>query len=419
MSSAPTDFDFSEDEEDWGPEIDLPADDAADVPPAGPLDPDLFQSMARLVVGGAAEGGSIFLERLKTWEMRVQRLGPAVYREAPDESQGERLRYAAVGFAELGLGVAEIALRSAASASEAAYGLVANLARPISGSRVMRPVVRRYDSLAARGEETLERLIDTGRAAEQRSRALVRQAYDDGSTEVIQVAVGKLSDEPSVRDLVTAQGTSMAGVVVDALRNAGASADARAVRVFQRGSAASMPVPVVVIVPAAGGTGPLTFQSYPAGFVSRLVALVTDVAIVTVASVILGAVISLILNFFGLGAQQLQAGSQSQILHLIRNLTVALSALAVVLFVPLYFVTFWRLGGATPGKMLMGLRVVHGDDPNITPLRGILRYLGYFLSALPLFLGFFWVLGDSRRQGWHDKLAKTRVVHVSEISPNA
>ena len=32
------------------------------------------------------------------------------------------------------------------------------------------------------------------------------------------------------------------------------------------------------------------------------------------------------------------------------------------------------------------------------------------LSSLPLFLGFLWIVFDSRKQGWHDKLAGTVVV---------
>jgi uncharacterized RDD family membrane protein YckC len=38
------------------------------------------------------------------------------------------------------------------------------------------------------------------------------------------------------------------------------------------------------------------------------------------------------------------------------------------------------------------------------------RYLCYYLSSLLLGLGFIWVAFDSRKQGWHDKLAGTLVV---------
>jgi uncharacterized RDD family membrane protein YckC len=144
-------------------------------------------------------------------------------------------------------------------------------------------------------------------------------------------------------------------------------------------------------------------------------ALVIDIVIVTAGAVVLGLVISLITNFFGLGAEQLKAGSSGEILQVVRTLTVALSALAVLLFVPLYFIVLWTLAGATPGKRLLGLRIVHRGQATLSWPRALWRYIGYFLSALPLFLGYLWVLGDRQRQGWHDKLADTLVVYAWDV----
>ena len=42
--------------------------------------------------------------------------------------------------------------------------------------------------------------------------------------------------------------------------------------------------------------------------------------------------------------------------------------------------------------------------------QNIIRYLGYFISFLPLGLGFLWIAFDKRKQGWHDKLAGTVVI---------
>ena len=72
---------------------------------------------------------------------------------------------------------------------------------------------------------------------------------------------------------------------------------------------------------------------------------------------------------------------------------------------------FWSTFGATPGKMFMSLTIV--DDTTGRPAalgRCVLRWLGYLLSALPFGLGFLWAAIDSDKQGWHDKLAGTRVV---------
>jgi uncharacterized RDD family membrane protein YckC len=40
----------------------------------------------------------------------------------------------------------------------------------------------------------------------------------------------------------------------------------------------------------------------------------------------------------------------------------------------------------------------------------IIRYLGYYVSMIPLMLGILWVGFDARKQGWHDKMAGTVVV---------
>jgi len=49
-----------------------------------------------------------------------------------------------------------------------------------------------------------------------------------------------------------------------------------------------------------------------------------------------------------------------------------------------------------------------GGKPSTGQLIG--RYFGYYLSMIPLFLGFIWVAFDKRKQGWHDKLAGTVVI---------
>lgn len=77
----------------------------------------------------------------------------------------------------------------------------------------------------------------------------------------------------------------------------------------------------------------------------------------------------------------------------------------------LYFPYFWVHGGATPGMRVAGIRVVNDRDG--TPLAwgaALLRLVGYWVSGAVFYLGFIWILIDSRRRGWHDLLAGTCVV---------
>ena len=72
---------------------------------------------------------------------------------------------------------------------------------------------------------------------------------------------------------------------------------------------------------------------------------------------------------------------------------------------------FWEYKLATPGKMLISAQIVDaGTGGRPTVRQWIIRYVGYFVSGLPLGLGFLWVAFDPKKQGWHDKLANTIVV---------
>ncbi len=93
-------------------------------------------------------------------------------------------------------------------------------------------------------------------------------------------------------------------------------------------------------------------------------------------------------------------------------LTWVLPAVAVLLF--------WVYRQATPGKMAISARIVDaatGGPPSTRQLVG--RYFAYYVSLLPLALGFFWVAFDPRKQGWHDKLAGTLVVRPKKRGPAA
>lgn len=72
---------------------------------------------------------------------------------------------------------------------------------------------------------------------------------------------------------------------------------------------------------------------------------------------------------------------------------------------------FWTYKSATPGKMAIKAIIVDADTgKRPTTKQYIIRYFGYFISILPLCLGLMWVGWDSKKQGWHDKLAKTVVI---------
>ena len=72
---------------------------------------------------------------------------------------------------------------------------------------------------------------------------------------------------------------------------------------------------------------------------------------------------------------------------------------------------FWVSRGQTPGKMAIGAKVVDAESGELVSVgQGILRYVGYFVSAIVLLLGYIWVGIDARKRGWHDFIGRTVVV---------
>jgi uncharacterized RDD family membrane protein YckC len=141
-----------------------------------------------------------------------------------------------------------------------------------------------------------------------------------------------------------------------------------------------------------------------AGFTTRLVAFVVDLMIV-IASIAMITVVADLLN---------------SVLGFIPSTSTLLSlmvALTSLVFLQAYWITFWMLAGQTPGKRLMGLRIVTVDGGRVTIGVSIRRLIGYYISAI-LFLGFLWVLVDNRRQGFHDKLAGTYVLYAWSFDKN-
>jgi uncharacterized RDD family membrane protein YckC len=81
-------------------------------------------------------------------------------------------------------------------------------------------------------------------------------------------------------------------------------------------------------------------------------------------------------------------------------------------------IAFWLYMQATPGKMAISARVVDASTGNTLSVgQSVGRYLAYFVSILPLGIGLLWVAFDSRKQGWHDKLAGTVVVRSKNRGP--
>ena len=136
-------------------------------------------------------------------------------------------------------------------------------------------------------------------------------------------------------------------------------------------------------------------QQY-AGFWIRVVAALIDTVIMLV---VFGTLLAMI---FGTDFSNIES-SNSGLMNLIQYI----GPIAVTVW-------FWVKFLGTPGKMLLKLQVVDAKTGQaLSTPQAIGRYLGYYVSIIPFMLGIFWVAFDAKKQGFHDKLAGTVVIHTA------
>ena len=81
-------------------------------------------------------------------------------------------------------------------------------------------------------------------------------------------------------------------------------------------------------------------------------------------------------------------------------------------FPVIFTIVLWMKFGGTPGKRLLGIKVLNEQThQHVDALKGFVRYLGYFVSMIPLFIGLIWVAFDKKKKGFHDHIAGTVVVY--------
>lgn len=140
-----------------------------------------------------------------------------------------------------------------------------------------------------------------------------------------------------------------------------------------------------------------------AGFVSRLLAIIIDIVIVSGAILTASAMFDLLINFV--------SGLDETIEHLLMLAEIGLQ----IAFAPLYFVLLTGIFGRTVGKAIMGLAVVTQSGQPLTIPRATFRLVAQVLVTIgPSVFAYLWLLVDDRRRTWHDILSRTAVVYSNE-----
>lgn len=131
------------------------------------------------------------------------------------------------------------------------------------------------------------------------------------------------------------------------------------------------------------------------GFVPRLIAYIIDSIFITLIALIIGMSAGIAMGLDNLAIFEV-------------------SYYASGIVVLIYMVPCWAMMGGTPGKLMLGMRIV-GSDGSTNGIgwgRALLRLAGYFVSSLLCYAGFIWIAIDKDSQGWHDKISRTYVVNL-------
>jgi uncharacterized RDD family membrane protein YckC len=77
-----------------------------------------------------------------------------------------------------------------------------------------------------------------------------------------------------------------------------------------------------------------------------------------------------------------------------------------------YFLLFMLSASQTPGMKMRNLVAVNRDGHLLGPTAAAMRGFGYFISIMPVMLGFIWAIVDPEHLGWADKVSGTYLKKV-------
>jgi uncharacterized RDD family membrane protein YckC len=146
------------------------------------------------------------------------------------------------------------------------------------------------------------------------------------------------------------------------------------------------------------GVTPVSGFEY-GGFWRRFVAILIDSIILTIALL----PFSMLLMPM---AVQTHPGQQPTIAYGFLGITYLLDILVACA----YFGYFYSQKSATPGKMVMGLKVITADGGRLSWGRSIGRLFASYLSGMILCIGYIIAAFDPQKRALHDYICNTRVI---------
>lgn len=190
-----------------------------------------YQTALRLLVGAALEVNDELRYRLKTWlvsiENREREKGAAI--SELEGTGGSPLLYTVFGLLIETAHTVSKGASTTVHVAGRATSLVSRITKPITHSRVLRPVRRRYHALGRRWEAVVTPLEETGRATARSSRLLVRQELNE---EVVEELLVYLVERSKMREMIVETSAEVGSDALTDVRERTAAVDSSLDRVI-------------------------------------------------------------------------------------------------------------------------------------------------------------------------------------------
>ncbi len=190
-----------------------------------PKRPSRLRSLTRLMVGGALVGYDVLLQRLSAKELELDQRNAS---EGESATQGDKtdvrddkLRLALIGLIFDMQDTLDRGLETADQASRLTGKALETMLRPIYSSRLLSPMRNRFEQLALRGQQEVDRWIEIGRREETIGKELANTVL----VEQVSDSIEYLAANEKVQELVQSQSVGLIGEIVEETRERSVSAD--------------------------------------------------------------------------------------------------------------------------------------------------------------------------------------------------
>jgi hypothetical protein len=183
---------------------------------------DNLQSLIRLLIGTALIGTEALVKEIEQFERAAETQTRAAGVPPAEQTTDYALfRYFLIGLAFDSIRQVRAGLPRLRELAYDVTGLVTWGAAPVLDSRFVRPLRSQLNSVSGNLTGEVARLVSVGYRQEHVSRAMTLDSLEH----LLNLALDYLATKPEIRDLIEQQGLSMAGEVVESVREGTVAAD--------------------------------------------------------------------------------------------------------------------------------------------------------------------------------------------------